>query len=249
MSLASTLVFYLLFGFAVAVAVYLSSEMGRGEGWFRAISAVLFWPLYVPGLLQASTAEGANRKTSANDQCGSEEVTSLSDDVFQAIRQVEAELDLALNSLDGWSDAVWSQEERRFEELRGAWYYQARKIRELDSLLEKTANSADSESGFSELASERAVQSERARRDNIAQLVAVRTRMRDDLFNTLSWVRELVTRIHLAKYTGAPASRAEELVLQIATAVEGLSEVAGWRVDEAVENQSNLDAEPSQSVT
>ena len=51
----------------------------------------------------------------------------------------------------------------------------------------------------------------------------------DDLLNTLAWVRELVTMIHLAKYTGAPASRAEELVLQIATAVEGLSEVAAWR--------------------
>ena len=41
-----------------------------------------------------------------------------------------------------------------------------------------------------------------------------------------------MTLIHLAKYTGAPASRAEELVLQIATSIEGLSEVATWRGDE-----------------
>ncbi len=40
---------------------------------------------------------------------------------------------------------------------------------------------------------------------------------------TLAWVRELVSMIHLAKFTGAPASRAEELVAQIAAAVEGLS--------------------------
>ena len=53
------------------------------------------------------------------------------------------------------------------------------------------------------------------------------------LLNTLGKVRELVTLIHLAKYTGAPASRAEELVLQIATSVEGLSEVASWRGDES----------------
>jgi hypothetical protein len=33
--------------------------------------------------------------------------------------------------------------------------------------------------------------------------------------------------IHLAKFTGAPASRAEELVSQIATAIQGLSEVTG----------------------
>ena len=75
--------------------------------------------------------------------------------------------------------------------------------------------------------------SERARRENIARLRAVRGRLHDDLLNTLSWVRELVTMIHLAKYTGAPASRAEELVVQIATSVEGLSEVATWQ-DEAV---------------
>jgi hypothetical protein len=34
--------------------------------------------------------------------------------------------------------------------------------------------------------------------------------------------------IHLAKYSGAPASRADELVSQIAAAVEGLSAVASW---------------------
>jgi len=44
-------------------------------------------------------------------------------------------------------------------------------------------------------------------------------------------VRELVSMIHLAKFTGAPASRAAELVAQIATAVEGLSEVTQWEDD------------------
>jgi len=44
----------------------------------------------------------------------------------------------------------------------------------------------------------------------------------------LAWVRELVSMIHLAKFTGAPASRAEEIVAQIAAAVEGLSEV-NWQ--------------------
>jgi hypothetical protein len=39
----------------------------------------------------------------------------------------------------------------------------------------------------------------------------------------MAWVRELVSMIHLAKFTGAPASRAEELVAQIAATVEGLS--------------------------
>ena len=41
-------------------------------------------------------------------------------------------------------------------------------------------------------------------------------------------MRELVSMIHLAKFTGAQASRAEELVAQIAAAVEGLSELT-WQ--------------------
>ena len=36
--------------------------------------------------------------------------------------------------------------------------------------------------------------------------------------------------IHLAKFTGAPASRAEELVAQVAAAVEGLSAM-NWQED------------------
>ena len=67
-----------------------------------------------------------------------------------------------------------------------------------------------------------------ARQDNVRRLREVRTRMHRDLMGTLAWVRELATMIHLAKYTGAPASRAEELVTQIAAAVEGLSEVTTW---------------------
>ena len=54
------------------------------------------------------------------------------------------------------------------------------------------------------------------------------TRPYDDLMGTLAWVRELVSMIHLAKFTGAPASRAEELVAQIAAAIEGISAVT-WQ--------------------
>ncbi|HWY88232.1 MAG TPA: hypothetical protein VNX28_16090, partial [Gemmataceae bacterium] len=54
----------------------------------------------------------------------------------------------------------------------------------------------------------------------------VRERTFQDLIGTMAWVRELVSMIHLAKFTGAPASRAEELVAQIAAAVEGLSEAS-----------------------
>ncbi len=53
------------------------------------------------------------------------------------------------------------------------------------------------------------------------------------LMATSAWIRELVSMIHLAKFTGAPASRAEELVAQIAAAVEGVSAIA-WQETELV---------------
>ena len=46
--------------------------------------------------------------------------------------------------------------------------------------------------------------------------------------SNLARVRELASLIHLAKFTGAPAARAEELVARIAAAVEGVSDL-GWQ--------------------
>jgi hypothetical protein len=71
-------------------------------------------------------------------------------------------------------------------------------------------------------------QSEQTRRANLDRLRQVRSRAFDDLMGTLAWVRELVSMIHLAKFTGAPPSRAEELVAQIAAAIEGISAVT-WQ--------------------
>ena len=77
-------------------------------------------------------------------------------------------------------------------------------------------------------ASDRYRQSEQTRRANLARLHDVRNQAYEDLMGTLAWVRELVSMIHLAKFTGAPASRAEELVAQIAAAIEGISAVT-WQ--------------------
>ena len=58
---------------------------------------------------------------------------------------------------------------------------------------------------------------------------------------SLAWVRELVSMIHLAKFTGAPASRAEELVAQIAAAVEGLSALT-WQEGTSIAGEARLPA-------
>jgi hypothetical protein len=135
--------------------------------------------------------------------------------------------------LDGWAEGVLVDERERLDELRTAWRSQADRVRELDRFLAKPdfmtlgTRAADT-TNESAAPCDRRSESERGRLENIRQLHALRQRMFDDLLGTLAWVRELVTMIHLAKFSGAPASRAEELVAQIAAAVEGLREVANW---------------------
>jgi hypothetical protein len=222
MTFAATMIFYNLIGLGVAIALFLSdSGPGRLFSVFRLASAVVFWPLYVPILLSGSR-RGADREV-APPQCER-------DVMFEAISRVEAELETALSSLDGWVEDVLAHEAGRFHELSTAWRAQAERIREMDRLLAKTEPSdrqaAASEGGKG--ASDRYRQSEQTRRANLARLREVRNQAFEDLMGTLAWVRELVSMIHLAKFTGAPASRAEELVAQIAAAIEGISAVT-WQ--------------------
>jgi hypothetical protein len=222
MTFAATMIFYHLIGFGVATAVYLSdSRQGRLLRVFRLATAVVFWPLYVPILLSGSgprvPPEGA---PSQSDH----------DAMSRAISQVEAELETALLSLDGWVEDVLAHEAGRFDELSTAWRAQAERIREIDRLLAKTepAEFQEAADARSEGASERYQHSEQSRRANFARLREVRSQAFENLMGTLAWVRELVSMIHLAKFTGAPASRAEELVAQIAAAIEGISAVT-WQ--------------------
>jgi hypothetical protein len=264
--LNETIVFYVVIGIAVAVAVYLrGGTPDAGQRTFRVATAVLFWPLYLPLLLSAGQPQSDPPATPRNE---------ARDEMAQAIAEVDAELEAALSSLDGWAEDVLAREKDRIQELRSAWNAQAARIREMDRLLARpevarTAETAvagnrtpitpgasglrsthdspesDQQSAINGQQSvqttddsqptsdhspelDRRRQSELARRKNIERLRQVRRQAYDDLMGTLAWVRELVSMIHLAKFTGAPAARAEELVTQIAAAVEGISAVT-WR--------------------
>jgi hypothetical protein len=221
--------FYLLFGVGIAIAVALRQDDHDATGrWFQVATAFFFWPLYVPILLERpsrSDATDAGRVRTSGQHA---------DEYAVAIARVESELETALDSLDGWAENVLAREQDRFAELKSAWRWQANRIRELDRLLaaaERQPPPDEAHLSLDFVGSPRFRQSEQARKDNLERLRSVRQQLRDDLLGTLAWVRELVSMIHLAKFTGAPASRAEELVAQIATAVEGLSEVTKWHDD------------------
>jgi len=229
--LNSSLVLYLMIGTGMAWAVYLAGGAGtRAERCFRVLTAVPFWPLYVPVVLRpVGPVAAANAPEPL-------------DDMAAGIAQVDGELQAALSSLGGWAEDVLAREQERLAELRSAWTAQARRIREMNCLLSMPEQTIGL---TSEGINPRLVQSEQARQRNLERIHRLRARAYDDLMSTLAWVRELVSMIHLAKFTGAPASRAEELVAQIAAAVEGLSEVT-WQ-DEQLPDGSNC-AEPSRSA-
>jgi hypothetical protein len=221
--LGQTLILYAIIGIGVAVAILASRrERFQAEHWFRVLTAPFFWPLYLPILLGSPSppVEDSSEALPAVPQDG----------MTAAISQVDTELAGALRSLDGWAEGVLAREKDRLHELRSAWTAQAERIRAMDRLLAATESSGHdrADSGAMPCAASPAVQerwqnSEKVRRQNFERLKQVRERTYLDLMGTLAWVRELVSMIHLAKFTGAPASRAEELVAQIAAAVEGLS--------------------------
>jgi hypothetical protein len=246
MGLSQSILFYGTVGVAVAVAVYVRADgKSAAERLFVVSTAVLFWPLYLPLLLARAAPPDAGTKPT---------VCEVRDEMSAAIARVEAELDAAFSSLDGWAEDVLAREMDRIGELRSAWNAQAARVREMDRLLAEPEFAAhdfdDAATGCTmqpagrpdpDLADRRR-QSELARRKNVDRLRQVRRQAHDDLMGTLAWVRELVSMIHLAKFTGAPASRAEELVAQIAAAVEGVSAVTWGAAVEEVEGGEGVEA-------
>ena len=62
MGLGATLLFYLLFGVGIAIAVLLVEDrLGPAERGFRLATALLFWPIYVPILLARPKPSGSLR--------------------------------------------------------------------------------------------------------------------------------------------------------------------------------------------
>ncbi|MBC8114480.1 MAG: hypothetical protein H7062_08895 [Candidatus Saccharimonas sp.] len=246
MGLGVTVCFYLVFGIGVAAALWIGDAAGsQNDRLFRVLTAPLFWPLYLPVLLTPRPAENCSAGLMLQKQ---QPQPAPRDEMATAIAQVEVELDTALRSLDGWAEDVLAAEHDRFAELRTAWRQQAERVRELDCLLAQSSFDVASPASTSaatpvESPTRSRIQTcERTRTENLLKLKHVRQQLHDDLMATLAWVRELVTMIHLAKYTGAPASRAAELVQQIAAAVEGLSEVTAWVDDPRDRSPRNTSA-------
>src|SRR5205823_2366370 len=99
-----TLILYLVIGTGVAGAIYLSEAAGQqSRRWFLVITAVPFWPLYLPLLLTSDRKDWREPPS----------VPTPRDELAASIAQVDGELEAALGSLDGWAEDVLARERVR----------------------------------------------------------------------------------------------------------------------------------------
>src|SRR3974390_2076459 len=113
MTLGHLLLLHILAGLGVAGAIYVSSRSNTGSRWFQVVTALVFWPMYLPILLtKKSGPENPLSDTPA--------ANPVTDDLARAIAQVDAELEGALQSLDGWAEDVLARDQDRLDELRSA---------------------------------------------------------------------------------------------------------------------------------
>jgi hypothetical protein len=223
MTLGQFLVLYLMAGAGVAAAVYVASASKSTPRGLQVAMALVFWPLFLPLLL--CRAHGTEETLAASD------AEPANDELALLIAQVDAELRGAWQSLDGWAEDVLAREKDRLGELRRVWSAQAERIREMDRLLSGSPDGPLTPQHSADVLAQRLRISQNVIEQNRERLRQIRERTHQDLVSSLAWVRELVSMIHLAKFTGAPASRAEELVAQVAAAVEGLSAM-NWQDEE-----------------
>ena len=158
MGFGVTTLFYLAIGAGVAAAVFLSEGDRPPAGRvLRVATATAFWPIYLPILLARPRSDDASPEPA---------IAAPRDAMAEAIARVEAELDAAFSSLDGWAEDVLAHEVGRLSELRSALNAQADRIRAMDRLLAAEAVEADDPIPIGP-DDDRRSRSERARRANV----------------------------------------------------------------------------------
>jgi hypothetical protein len=225
--LGQTLILYLLTGGGIALAVYLRGPAGGPlERGFRLATAIVFWPLYVPILLSRA---GEGRQGPAGRPLDR-------DDLDTAIAEATADLEAAFAALAGWADEALAGQEKRLRRLPEVWALQAERIRAMDRLL--ALPEADAVVGCDGIVTpdlagevrapavtERLRRSLEVRRRNREQLRQLRSAAFADLMAALGCARELISMLHLARFTGAPPVRAEDLLGQIAALGDDLEAI------------------------
>ena len=213
MSLGQLLILHLMAGVGVAGAVALATRhRSRSSRWFQVVTALVFWPMYLPLLLQ----QQPKPKSKPTPR-------PMNDDLEQTIAQIDAELDTALKKSESRFGDSLAKEKARLHDLLGAWTRQAQQIREMDQLLSRPETAESMAISIDGVRGDRLQSSLEALKANVDRLRQTRQEQFADLLGALAEVRELVSMIHLANYGCEPTTRSEELTARIAAAVETLA--------------------------
>jgi hypothetical protein len=209
--LGSTFLIYFVIGAGVAVAVYVS-DMARtpAERGFQTAVCVVFWPLFLPLLLQQRQAQ----------HFAPSEILAAADELACAIHQVETELHSALRTTKPMPG-----DEARLARLRSRWMAQAARIREMDRLLASPQYAApiDAIQAGKPSLRDGSQQADRLSGGSdamcalVERLRQVRQQAHDELMAALSKAREAAAMLHLAHFSGAPCAHRADLIAEIDT--------------------------------
>jgi len=177
-----------------------------------AVTAVLFWPLFLPFLL-ASPGERAQRAPAVEPEDGA---------LVRALRRTQRALDGALGGIAGREALGLAAVLTRMPEVLRTLEDQARSVEDMARVLAAPAVDTDADGLDADLA--RDLGSARAESDR--RLRALHDRRRAELMRAIVRLEELVAMIHLARFAREPNTAAGPLVQQITATVEALSELS-----------------------
>lgn len=223
MGITETLIIYGIIGLVVASAMWLAgaSEHGLVRASRFVLHAVL-WPFFAPVLLASSVSEPPKPSLERA------ELTAAKD---PRVHEAEQRLLRALTSLDGVAEDVLGDEMERVRSLTGSLAAMARRILEMDELLETDEFDEERALGALEQMQTDDEAGDRVRRDsvrarlrNIRRLKEMRQALSADLERAILKIEEISSQIRLLRFADRPEHEVSGLIEDIAATVEGLSE-------------------------
>jgi hypothetical protein len=222
MGITGTAIIYLLLGAVVAIAALLK-DRGPADstriGGF--LLALIFWPILLPFFLAHPSASGTRSTPRAGPRTETE----------QRIDAVEESLLGALSRLEGVAEDVLAPEVERIRGLAVALHGMARRLLEMDRLLETPELSTSRAEGLArELvakgvsADDPRCESIRARLKNIERLAQMRGRLSEDLERALFKMEEMSTQMVVLNFAGRPEAEIVRRIKEIAASVEAVAE-------------------------
>jgi hypothetical protein len=216
MGITETLIVYGIIGSSVAGAIWLSDKESSA---LVAMVHMLLWPLFAPMLFEPRASEPGRPVARPTDERADPRLT-----------EVERALMDALETLDGAPEDVLRPEVERVRSLMDSLDDMARRRDDMESMLDEPqfdrerATAVLCELDASDMPDEAHRESVRNRIRHIERLETMHASLSRDIERTLLKLEEMTSQIRLLRFADSPAEEVSNLVRDITSTVEGLSE-------------------------